>query len=108
MKNLHGLSEKISENDKRSIDYAIRRIRAISSDEGSFIQLELLYYEVLSIARTYGNEINENTMLAGLKQIESNEYKHAQERFKTSSQKIGAIQKFRVAIKKELSLWIKA
>lgn len=103
-----GLNITLSEEHKRSIDEAIRKIRFMSSEESSFIQLELLYYNVLSIARAYGNNINENPMLAGLKHIEGKEYKNAQERFKTCSQKVIAIQKFRMAIKRELSSWIKA
>jgi hypothetical protein len=107
MNNMPALNIPLSEVHKRSIDDAIRRIRSISVNEGSFIQLELLYYNLLSIAREYGNDMDENNMLAGLKHIEYNEYKHAQEWFKSSSQKVVAIQKFRLAIKKELSSWVK-
>ena len=107
MKSILDSDKQLTEAHKKSIDLAIRRIRTLSSCESSFIQLELVYYDVLSIARLYGNEINENAMLAGLKQIECNEYKYAQERFKSSSQKVNAIQKFRMAIIRELSLWVR-
>jgi hypothetical protein len=107
MKSVTSMNMQLTHEHKISIDHAINRLRDISGDERSFIQLELLYYNILSIARAYGNNINENAMLAGLKQIECNEYKHAQERFKTSSKQNAAIQKFRMAIRKELSSWIK-
>lgn len=107
MKSITGINNQLTEDHKKSIDLALSRIRTISSEESSFTQLELLFYNVLSIARAYGNNIDENTMLAGLKLIEYNEYKHAQEKFKTSSQRAAAIQKFKMAIKKELFSWIK-
>jgi hypothetical protein len=108
MKRINSLYMRLSEDHKRRIDDVILKIREIPYDESSFTRLELFYYDVLAIARVYGNSVNENKMLAGLKHVEYNEYKHAQERFKKSSQKVVAIQKFRNALKKELSSWINA
>jgi hypothetical protein len=106
MKRMNSLYMRLSEDHKKSVDDVLIKIRAVSYDESSFTRLELYYYDILAITRAYGNNINENKMLAGLKLIEDKEYKHAQERFKKSSQKIAAIQKFRSAFKRELHSWV--
>lgn len=107
MKNENSVHNWLSEDDKKKITDVINSMRFIPNEESSFSRLELLFYNVLNIARTYGTDVQENAMLAGLKLIEENEYKHTQERFKKSRQRVVVIQKFRNAFKREISSWMK-
>jgi hypothetical protein len=108
MNNVNSLQPRFSEDHKKKIADVIGKLRAIPGDESSFIRLEILFYDVLTLARTYGEDVNENGLLAGLKRIQGNEYKHAQEKFNKSRQRVLVIKKFRIAFKKEVSLWSKS
>ena len=81
---------------------------SLSFHESSFIKMENLFFEVLSLARTFGNNTNNQVPLTALKDIQENQYKRTQEKYSKSRQREVAIKQFRTAFKKEVSLWIKS
>jgi predicted DNA-binding ribbon-helix-helix protein len=98
---------RLSDEHIKRLKDVLGSIRITPCDESSFLRLELLFYDVLSIARAYGDEWEANNMLAALKHIQAREYKHANEKFPKSRQRMVAIKKFRTALKKEVSFWTK-
>jgi len=56
-----------------------RKLSLIGNKESSFTQVELLFYEALSISRTYGDDIAKNGLLAELKKIQTDQYQKTME-----------------------------
>ena len=83
-------------------------IRKTLSDLGcretSFSRVELLFYEALTISRSYGNDLSENHLLYELKQLEVHQYQGTKLYFKKSSQREQAIRKFVARLKTILNI----
>jgi hypothetical protein len=62
--------------------------------EAAFIRVELLFFEALTISRTYGNEEQGNALLAALKQLQADEYAAASGNFAKAIQRERAIRRF--------------
>ena len=94
----------ISNIHKQRFDEIRKRLTVLGSKESSFLAVELLFYEALTIARTYGNDISENSLLANLKELESEEYKNTKAFFKKNTQREQVIRKFIYRLKEILNL----
>ena len=70
------------------------KLRSLGSRESFFISAEALFYEVIGIARGYGNDLAANRLLADLKHLEGNQYRTTQSFFRKSSQREQAIKSF--------------
>jgi hypothetical protein len=77
------------------------------SDESHFSGIENLFFEVISIVRIYGNDVDENKFLAQLKKLETNEYKVVQDRTLTKKNRETMIRKLKNSIKQILQKWLK-
>jgi hypothetical protein len=75
----------------------------IGCKESSFLKVELLFYEALSISRTYGNDRLQNSLLAALKKVEEEAYVKANEKFHKSRQRETCIRRFIVQFKNVLT-----
>lgn len=69
----------ISLAHRQRFDEMKRRLILIGNKESSFTQVELLFYEALSISRTYGDDINKNGLLADLRRIHTDQYQKTKE-----------------------------
>lgn len=88
----------------RSRLVAIRKsLDILGSKESSFLRVELLFFDALSIARAYGNDLHVNTILASLKNVQQGAYEKTKEVCKTSQQKERLIRQFIVQFKKSIS-----
>jgi hypothetical protein len=76
-----------------------KKLSLLGCKESSFITVELLFYESLTISRVYGDDPSGNELLAALKNLERNQYKDAKELFRKSTQKELAIRRFMVQLK---------
>jgi hypothetical protein len=79
-----------------------KSLSLLGSKESSFLQVELLFYEALEIAREYGNDLNENSLLVHLKELQENEYQRTKEKTKKSTQREQFIRRFILQFKKVL------
>lgn len=71
-----------------------KRLIVIGHKESTFTSVEVLFYQALTIARSYGSEEESNPLLAELKKIEENEYRQTTELFRKSAQREKVIRRF--------------
>ncbi len=84
-----------------------KKLLVLGSRESSFLAVELLFYEAITIARSYGNDPEQNQLLYALKQLESGAYHDTKAHFKKSNQRETVIRRFIVQLKNILNSGIK-
>jgi hypothetical protein len=82
-------------------------LAAIGSKEENFLRIELLFFDVNNVARTYGDDPAENKLLAALKQLQANQYRETQTKFKKSVQRERIIGRFSNQLRNILTAAIK-
>jgi len=88
------MTKQISIAHKHRFDEIKKQLVVIGCKEANFIKVELLFYEAMTIAREYGDDIEQNKLLAALKNLQSNQYQNTMERFKKSNQRELVIKRF--------------
>lgn len=78
------------------------KIQILGSEESRFIKVELLFYEVIAISRTYGT--TDNILFSRLKHLEGKQYRDTQSVFNKRSQREKSIERFIVQLKSILNL----
>ena len=101
------MMKEISAEDKRKLEEIRKSLAIIGSKEATFIKVELLFFEALSLAREYGDDENENKLLASLRQLQANQYQATKALHKKSSQREQVIKRFISQLKIVLSASIK-
>src|SRR5687767_14801897 len=76
-----------------------KKLSVFGSKESSFINVELLFYESLTLARNNSDDPLSNELLSELKHLESTLYKNTRELYLKTNQKEVAIRKFMVQFK---------
>jgi len=71
--------------------------------ESEFVKIELLFFEVLSISKTYGEEPEQNSLLAELRHLQNDQYEKTNIATRKASERESAIRRFVVALRKILS-----
>lgn len=89
---------------KKRFEEMRKKLTILGSKESSFTAVELLFYEALTISRTYGNDVSDNTLLADLKQLENEEYKDTKAFFRKNTQREQVIRKFMHRLKEILNM----
>lgn len=97
------MTKQISIEHKRRFEEVKKSLSAIGYKEANFLKIELLFYEAIEIARTYGNDLNENKLLSDLKQLQANQYQDTKTHFKKSTQREKVIRSFISQFRKVLS-----
>jgi hypothetical protein len=93
----------LTDTHKKRLEEIRKEVSLIGSKESSFLKVELLFYEALSIAREYGSDARENPLLEDLKRVQESVYEKTNELYKKSSQRELSIRRFIVQFKKVLS-----
>jgi hypothetical protein len=76
-----------------------KKLSVFGSKESTFINVELLFYESLTIARLNADDPLSNELLGELKILESTLYKNTRELYLKTNQKEVAIRRFMVQFK---------
>lgn len=84
-----------------------KNLLAIGSKEGNFIKVELMFYDAISVARTYGDDENENGLLAAFKELQGNQYQETKALYNKSVQREKVIRHFISGLKSVLSAGMK-
>ena len=101
------MTKELSQEHKQSFEEIKKKLTVIGSKESNFLKVELLFYEAMEIARTYGGDLDENKLLAALKQLQTNQYQDTKTVFKKSSQREQVIRRFISQFKNILSAGLK-
>jgi hypothetical protein len=86
--------KSISVEHKKQFEEMKKNLGAIGAKEGNFIKVELLFYDAMLVARTYGEDVSENAMLAAFKQLQANQYQDTKARFNKNTQRERVIRRF--------------
>lgn len=70
------------------------QLARLGSQEAVFIREELLFFEVLAISLLYGDDPQDNSLLADLQYIQANEYAAATAPFAKARQREKVIRQF--------------
>lgn len=84
----------ISREHRSRLNEMAKSLAIIGSHEGSFLKIELLFFEALEIARSYGQEPQHNSLLESLNHLREDSYRKANEHFKKRSQRELCIRRF--------------
>jgi hypothetical protein len=93
----------ISTLHRQRLEEIKRGLQNIGCKESQFLKIELLFYEVLDISKTYGNDPNENRLLAALKGVQNDQYEKTKIATKKAHQRELSIRKFVISLRKALS-----
>lgn len=93
----------ITTTDKKRFEAIRKDLSLLGCRESSFLKVELLFFEALSISRHYGEDPGQNPLLAQLKQLQGDAYEKTRAVTAKSRQREQHIRKFIVQLKKALS-----
>lgn len=68
------MTTEITRLHKLRFEEIRKSLTLLGCREGNFLRVELLFYEVLNISRSYGNETEGNSLLANLIMLQQNQY----------------------------------
>lgn len=101
------MKKPISVEHKKQLEAIRRNLNLLGAKESNFIKVELLFYDSLSVAREYGDEVNGNGLLAALKELQVNEYQQTKALFNKSTQREQVIRRFISSLKNVLTAGIR-
>lgn len=93
----------ISTVHRQRLEEIRKSLQSIGYKESQFIKIELLFFEVLEISRTYGQDPEKNELLANLKNLQHDQYEKTKAATKKAGQREYSIRRFVVSLRKLLS-----
>jgi hypothetical protein len=93
----------VSPLHRKRFEEIIRDLSALGSKESNFTKVELLFYEVMTISRSYGDNTGENGLLSSLKHLQQEQYEQTKKATKKQAQRELHIRRFVVQLKRVLS-----
>jgi hypothetical protein len=97
----------MSREHKQQLEEIKRNLTLAGARESSFTRVELLFYDAMTIARAYGDDIAENGFLAAFKKLQATEYQQTKALFNKSVQRERVIRRFISSLKNVLSAGMK-
>jgi hypothetical protein len=88
---------------RRRFEEIRKSLQELGYKEGQFVKVELLFFEVVSISKTYGENPEENSFLAALKKLQHDQYEKTKIATRKASEREFAIRQFVVGLRKILS-----
>lgn len=80
-----------------------KKLQSLGHKEGQFLKIELLFFEVLNISRTYGEDPEQNDLLAALKNLQHDQYEKTKVATRKAGERESSIRRFVVGLRKILS-----
>ena len=93
----------ISSTHRQRLEEIRKSLQMLGCKESQFIKIELLFFEALTISRTYGDDPGQNTLLAALKNVQHDQYEKTKAVTKKAGQRELFIHRFVVSFRKVLS-----
>ena len=94
----------ITAPDKNRFEEIRKSLSSLGSKEATFLKVELLFHEALTMAKAYGNDLRENFLLAALRKVQLDAYEKTKEVCRTKSQKERLIHHFVADFKKAIAI----
>lgn len=101
------MTQSISQQHKQRFTEMKKSLAEIGSKEGNFIKVEILFYDAIAVAREYGDNEQENGLLAAFKQIQYDQYQKTKALFRKSSHREQVIRRFCNSLKGVLTAGIR-
>ncbi len=101
------MSFLFSQTHAERVKEMFTKLTNTKSDESHFLEIENIFFEVIGIARIYGNDVNDNKFLADLKRLETNDYRLVQNRALTRKNREAMIRKLKNSLKQILQKRLK-
>ena len=93
----------ISNAHRERLEQIRKSLQQLGNKESQFVKIELLFFEVLTIAKTYGEDPEQNSLLAELKNLQNDQYEKTKIATRKASEREAAIRRFTVGLRKILS-----
>lgn len=97
----------ITLDDKQALQAIYNKLAPMSTRESTFTAMENLFYKVLELARSYGPDQGENSLLRDFLEVKDTVYSETQKQYSKIRQRELSIAHFKTAFKKKLACWIK-
>jgi hypothetical protein len=97
------MKNSISLEHKRQYEEIKKTLSAIGARESNFIRVELLFFEAMTVAREYGDDIASNGLLAAFKKLQANQYQETKALFRKSEQRERVIRRFISCLKSTIT-----
>jgi hypothetical protein len=101
------MKEPLSLLHKQQFEQIRKDLAAAGAKEGSFVRVELLFFQALAMAKEYGSDEKENSLLAALRHVQRNEYQQTKALFKKNTQRERVIARFIKCLKAVMSTAMK-
>ena len=93
----------ISNTHRRRFEEIRKTLQMLGHKESQLIKIELLFFEAISIAKTYGEDEEQNNLLAALKNLQHDQYEKTKIPTRKATEHEAAIRRFTVGLRKILS-----
>jgi len=80
-----------------------KSLQTLGWKEAQLLKIELLFFEALDISRTYTDDLDQNSLLAALKNVQNDQYQKTKIATRKASEHESYIRRFVVSFKKALS-----
>ena len=98
------MTNSISDTHRRRFEEIRKSLQALGYKEGVFIKIELLFFEVLMIAKVYGEDAEKNSLLKALKNLRDDQYEKTKIATKKATVREASIRRFAVGLRRILSV----
>ena len=93
----------VSHIHRQRLEEIRKSLQELGYKESQFVKVELLFFEALSIAKAYGEDPEQNSLLAALKDLQHDQYEKTKVATRKATERESAIRRFIVALRKALS-----
>lgn len=97
------MTMSISVSHKSRFEEIRKALAILGCREASFLKVQLLFFEALTISRNYGEDPQENVLLAELKKVQNDQFEKTKEVTSKSRQREVRIRQFIVQFRRSLS-----
>ena len=80
-----------------------KSLQVLGCKEAQFLKIELLFFEALDISKNYTDDLDDNTLLAALKNVQNDQYQKTKIATRKASERELFIRRFVVGFRKALS-----
>jgi hypothetical protein len=94
----------VSNSHRQRFEEIKKALQLLGCKESQFVKIELLFFEVLTISRTYGDDPQQNSLLAALKNLQHDQYEKTKMATKKAGERESAIRRFVIGLRKALSM----